>query len=239
MNIIHRIQLPATGRFTSGKTKTWNLSPDISISGDSIIHKGKTIFGAINEVERTIEIDRRLALESKGRLNPLLSHTALVPNVTYKITDKDNVHWFKTDELGRTIQTHHWVKSIYQQRIPSEQTKALMCKDEDTKPNTPKQVNDEGGHILADSAGGLPESINIFPQAYKVNHSKEWRSLETSIKNAVLKGDDVEVCTLFYYTGQCKRPIEYKYTLIVNGVSLVYSFDNTNLTIAEFNFSKK
>lgn len=233
MLISTQLSTPAVGRFTNGNTKTWNLSPDISISGDKIIHKGKTVFGVIDEARRVIEIDRRLALESGGRRNPLLSHTALVPNCTYKITDAENLHWFTTDNKGRTVKTHHWVKAIYRQRLNDEQTKALMCKDEDTKPNTPGQINDEGGHILADSAGGLPESINIFPQAYRVNHSSEWRGLETQIKNAVLRGDEVVLETEFTYKGSCKRPDAYTYLLSINGVTVRHSFDNKNLTLEE------
>lgn len=228
-----QISSQAVGRYTNGRTKTWNLSPDISVSGDKILHKGKTVFGRIDEARRVIEIDRRLALESGGRRNPLLSHTALVPNCTYKITDADNRHWFTTDHQGRTIKTKHNVKAIYRQRLNDEQTKALMCKDEDTKPNTPPQVNDEGGHILADSAGGLPESINIFPQAYRVNRSSEWRGLETQIKSAVLRGDDVLLETVFRYKGRFKRPDAYTYLLSINGKSTQHFFDNRNLTLDE------
>ncbi|MBI9010492.1 MAG: DNA/RNA non-specific endonuclease [Tenericutes bacterium] len=233
MEIKNQLQNHAIGRFTNNRTKTWILSPDITLSGDKITHKNKTDFGTIDEINRVITIDRRLALESKGRRNPLLSHTALVPNCTYKITDADNVHWFMTDEQGRTIKTKHWVKDIYRQRLNDEQTKALMCKDEDTKPNTPREINDEGGHILADSAGGLPESINIFPQAYRVNHSKEWRGLETQIKNAILNGDNVHVETEFRYNDACKRPENYTYYLTVNGSQSRHAFDNRNLTLDE------
>lgn len=228
-----QLQQPAQGRFTSGRTKTWNLSPDISLSGDKIIHKNKTVFGTMDESNRVITIDRRLALESKGRRNPLLSHTALVPNCTYKITDADNEHWFITDKQGRTIKTKHWVKAIYRQRLNDEQTKALMCKDEDTKPNTLREINDEGGHILADSAGGLPESINIFPQAYRVNHSKEWRGLETQIKNAILSGEIVHIETEFRYNATCKRPDNYTYQVTINNNTSMHSFDNRNLTLEE------
>ncbi|MGZ2371764.1 DNA/RNA non-specific endonuclease [Ancylomarina sp. YFZ004] len=163
----------------------------------------------------------------------MLSHTALLPNATYKITDQENIHWFTTDNLGRTIKTQHWVKAIYRQRLNDEQTKALMCKDEDTNPNTPRQINNEGGHILADSAGGLPESINIFPQAYRVNHSSEWRGLETSIKNAVINGANVIVETEFDYLNNCKRPTQYTYRLSINGQTTKHSFDNRNLTIED------
>ncbi|MGV8828295.1 MAG: DNA/RNA non-specific endonuclease [Breznakibacter sp.] len=227
--IKEQLQQPAYGRFTDGRTKTWNLSPDISVSGDRIIHKGKTVFGHIDEANRIVEIDRRQALESQGRRNPMLSHTALVPRCTYKITDAENVHWFSTDEQGRTIKTQHWVQAIYRQRLNDEQTKALMCKDEETKPNTPREINDEGGHILADSAGGLPESINIFPQAYCVNHSSAWRGLEIAIKNAILRGEAVVVETTFSYTGNCKRPNGYHYHLTINGESSSYEFVNQNL----------
>jgi len=233
MTINTQLSHQAVGRYTNGRTKTWNLSPDISVLGDKIMHKGRTVFGRIDKARRIIEVDRRLALESGGRRNPLLSHTALVPNCTYKIKDADNNHWFTTDDQGRTVKTKHWVKAIYRQRLNDEQTKALMCKDEDTKPNTPPQINDEGGHILADSAGGLPESINIFPQAYRVNRSSEWRNLETQIKNAVRRGDEVVLETSFSYNGLCKRPDAYTYLLHINGKSSLHSFDNRNLTIEE------
>jgi len=228
MSIPIELYKQAEGKFTSGRTKTWNLSPDITISGDNIIHKGKTVFGRIDDVNRVIEIDRRLALESRGRRNPLLSHTALISNCTYKITDAENEHWFITDKQGRIIKTKHWVKAIYRQRLNSEQTKALMCKDEDTKPHTPKHINDEGGHILADSAGGLPESINIFPQAYCVNHSSEWRSMETSIKNAVSRGISVCLETKFVYHSNCKRPDSYIYKINIGGSISVHEFKNIN-----------
>ncbi len=228
MSIKEDIKKEAIGRYTDGRIKKWSLSNTITISGNQILYNDKIAFGTIDEVNRVIAINRRLVLESDGKRNPLLSHTALVPNCTYKIQDGVNEHWFITDELGRTTRTKHWVKAIYHQRLNDEQTKALMCKDEDTKPNTPKEYNDEGGHILADSAGGLPESINIFPQAYRINHSKEWRSLETNIKNAVNNGDKVLVETEFSFSGASKRPKAYNYNVAINGEVNQFSFSNDN-----------
>ena len=92
MYLKNQLTQQAIGKFTNGKTKTWNLSPDITVSGDTIIHKNKTVFGGIDKTNRVLSINRRLALESRGRRNPLLSHTALVPNATYKIIDEKNEH---------------------------------------------------------------------------------------------------------------------------------------------------
>lgn len=218
----------AIGKFTNDKINIWRLSPDISVLGDDIIHRSKTRFGLIDEENKIIYIDRRMALESNGKRNPLLSHTALVPNVMYCVMDDLNKHEFYTDNLGRIIKSKHYPKVIYKGRLNDEQTKALMCRDEDTKPNTPKKINDEGGHILADSCGGLPESINIFPQAYCVNHSSEWRGMENRIKAAVEKEADVIVETKFEFRQECKRPYKYKYEVVIDCVSEKYEFLNVN-----------
>ena len=41
--IKQQLQQSVQGRFTSGRTKTWNLSPDITLSGDKIIYTNDAI----------------------------------------------------------------------------------------------------------------------------------------------------------------------------------------------------
>jgi hypothetical protein len=233
MTIKQHIYQKATGKKTNGDVLEWNLSRDVTVLENNIIYKGKIVFGEIDELSRSIFIDRRKALESKGRRNPLLSHTALVPNATYKIHDSENYHEFKTDSQGRTIKTFHRPTIIFKERLGAEQTKALQCKDEDTKTFPPEQISDEGGHILASSAGGLPETINIFPQAYCVNHSPEWRRMENKIKDAIENKCRAFLKTSFNYKDTCKRPVSYIYEISIDGNIMTFEFDNTNLTIQQ------
>lgn len=224
------IKKDATGRTTFGEKKTWKLSPDISIKGDDIYYMDKVKFGDIDEVNRIINVDRRKALEANNRRNPLLSHTALVPNVKYCILDYLNRHEYYTDSFGRMINSIHYPKHRFEYHLSSEQTKALMCKDEETIPNTPARFNDQAGHILATSCGGLPETINIFPQAYIVNNSSDWRSMENRIKDAINKDCEVIIKTTFFYKNECKRPYSYGYEIIIDSSSTLYEFENVNST---------
>ena len=228
MTIQEEIQKDTIGHFTDGRPDVCKLSKDISFKEGKILHLNNVVFGEIDEKGRVINIDRRKALESGGKLNPLLSHCSLATNATYIIIDLKNKHQFTTDNLGRIVLAEFSPVEIYNGRLPNEQSKALRFKDEDTTPHGPKQISDEGGHILADSAGGLPEGINIFPQAYAVNHSAEWRAMEIQIKNAVTKGKNIEVTARFKYSKNCRRPTEYKYSVEELGIVKEFIFENLN-----------
>ena len=169
-----------------------------------------------------------------------MSHTSLATNSTYIVNDAENTHVFYTDAKGRVERTEHKVKEIFLQRKNTEQTKALMCKEEDMAPynlfagtgkRAPIQIRDEGGHILADSIGGIPEAINIFPQAFAINHSSEWRGMETTIKKAIEQSKIVEVKTKFDYSGNDKRTSSFSYLVSINGAITKYYFKNINATL--------
>jgi hypothetical protein len=163
----------------------------------------------------------------------------LATNASYYVEDGANQHIFITDSMGRIIKTEHQIIELYPpKRVNTEQTKALMCREEDMAPyhkyeNTgkrpPFQIRDEGGHILADSIGGLPESINIFPQAFCVNHSSEWRGMEKLVQTALTAGQVAKVKTSFQFPGSSKRPKAYHYDISINGVNQSYQFINKNL----------
>jgi len=228
---------PATGKYITGEPKHWPFPKQISFEGNRLFYNGQA-FAEINESSRHLMIDRRKGLDAKGRINPFLSHTALLSDAQYEVIDGLNRHIFYTDAKGRVHKTEHQLKQIHsQQRDNREQTKALMCKDEDMAPynryagtgkRPPLQIRDEGGHIVADSIGGIPEAINIFPQAFAVNHSSEWRGMERSVKAALEQGQSVVIRTQFYYPSTSKRPKAYDYKVVINGNARDYSFENVN-----------
>ncbi|NPD46907.1 DNA/RNA non-specific endonuclease [Lentimicrobium sp. S6] len=234
--IKHQINTICKGKKITGEKLTWEFPKSLSFDKDQILYQGRA-FAQINEQKKEIHINRRKALSSKG-INPLLSHTALANNVKYIIEDGKNQHIFNTDAKGRIIKTEHLINELYApKRVNTEQTKALMCREEDMAPynkyegtgtRPPFQIRDEGGHILADSIGGLPESINIFPQAYCVNHSSEWRGMEKSVQTALKAGQVVIVKTEFKFISSSKRPDSYHYQVEINGWSRSYQFQNIN-----------
>lgn len=234
--MLTQLTIPAKGKYITGRDRTWKFPKSLSFSGNEILYKGKA-FARINESKKEIKIERRKALNSNG-INPLLSHTALATNTKYNIKDGDNLHVYITDSKGRIIKTEHHIDELHStKRVPREQTKALMCREEDMSPyikydgtgtHPPIQIRDEGGHILADSIGGLPESINIFPQAHCINHKSEWRGMENSIQTALKAGQVVLVRTSFQFPKSSKRPRAYKYEVTINGFTKSYQFNNKN-----------
>jgi len=236
-SIKQQITKACIGKFINGDDKLFPFPKQITFEGNKILYNGQA-FAEFDESRRHLLINRRLGLDNRGRINALLSHTALLPSVTYKVIDEANTHIFYTDSKGRINKTVHQLTKRYtQQRDNREQTKALMCKNEDMAPynlyagtgkRPPFQIRDEGGHIIADSIGGIPEAINIFPQAYVVNHSSEWRGMEKSIKVALEQGEHVHIKTQFHYPLLSNRPKAYDYWVKINGISKKFSFVNKN-----------
>lgn len=236
-SIKHQITQTAIGKHITGEPKYWKFPKQITFEGNKILYNGQT-FAEFDESRRHLLINRQLGLDNRGRINAFLSHTALLSSVTYKVIDGTNTHIFYTDTKGCISKTEHQLTEIYtQQRDNREQTKALLCKNEDMVPynlyagtgkRPPFQIRDEGGHIIADSIGGIPEAINIFPQAFVVNHSSEWRGMEKSIKTALEKGEVVHIKTQFHYPLLSKRPDAYDYWVVIDGVSKKFSFLNKN-----------
>lgn len=78
--------------------------------------------------------------------------------------------------------------------------------------DTDPKLKDEGGHAFAASNGSPKEMAYIFPQAYRVNHSKEWKALEKIQKNEIKKAKtnngkiDLYTESHFEYPGESKRP---------------------------------
>lgn len=246
-DVFEQMKRPAIGKHIDGRIATKQLDKDITLQGNKLFYKGKE-FASIDAQAKAILVDRRAAL--KNGINPLLSHPKLLENYKYVVKDGKNTHIFKTDNFGRVYETEHEIfeKVSYRNKstemdnlLKREQNNAKLYGDEISSKTTIKnltnkqhqKLSDEGGHFLADSAGGIPESINITSQAYKVNHSSKWRGLENSIVTSVKNGDVVIVKNKQLYSDKSRRSSGAVIDLQINGKTEQFSFDNINNTLED------
>src|SRR5690606_27928390 len=108
-------------------------------------------------------------------------------NYRYVVKDGVNEHIFVTDHLERVMYSEHRLITRYptSRNVVSQNNAKLFGDEMSSKTSIDgltnlqhRKLSDEGGHYLADAAGGIPETINITSQAYRVNHSVKWRRME-------------------------------------------------------------
>lgn len=228
------VQKPSEGITTIGKKETYPLDPRITIKNGAILYNGEK-FGSINESTRVIDIDREKGIDHKG-VNTFLSHTNLAPYATYNVNHGLNKTIYKTDGIGRCLNIENIAKETGNLRSINDQVKALRTKNEQTLPNTNAKINDQGGHYIAKSNGGIPESINIFPQAYQLNNSPHFKEMERTINSALGSGSTVKTNIDVHYKGLSFRPDTLAYKVQFDGgEKMEYRFENTNLTQEELN----
>ena len=231
-SITDSIQKSSEGYYTDGRNIKYNFEKDLSIIKNEIRFKGEK-FGTIDEKTRSIQIDREKGLNSKG-INTFLSHTTLAPNASYDVTHGLNKTIYNTDGIGRCKSIIDVAKETGNARCISEQVKALRTKNEQTIPNTDYRINDQSGHYIASRNGGIPESINLFPQAYKLNNSKEFKYMEKTINTAIDAGLTVKTSIEVNYQGLSFRPDSLVYKVEIDGEKMVrYKYENTNHTQKE------
>lgn len=236
ISIAESIKRSSEGVTTLGKKEIYNLDKKNTLENGTLYFEGKK-FGTINEKTRLINIDRENGLNSKG-INTFLSHTQLAPNVTYDINHGLNRTIYKTDGIGRCNSIENIAKETGNARSISDQVKALRTKSEQTTPYTNPKINDQGGHYIASCNGGIPESINIFPQAHKVNNGT-FREMEKTIKKAIDQGKSVETNIAINYRALSNRPDSLTYKVQVDGGNIMeFKYDNINLTQKELNALK-
>lgn len=193
-----------------------------------------TIVGTIDTQKRIFKLDRQKALIDG--ICPILAYPKLLGNYTYIICDGRNIHELRIDVLGRCIFGHFEINNKTNYRSPSEQTKALQFKDGEVRyPSSNKlfnKYNDEGGHIMPASAGGLPEVFNILAESYNSNCSQK-RSMERSLSEAVNQNQKVIVDVIFNYDGESLRSSNSNYKVVIDGCITDYEFTNLNLEISE------
>lgn len=239
-NTFKKIQRSASGTYINGATAFKKFPKEITLVENKIFYNNKS-FGSIDPKNKVINIDRRAAL-TKNNVNPFLDHPRLLPDYKYVVQDGVNEHIFITDDLERVIYSEHRLLAKYSKnRNVVSQNNAKLYGDEISSKTSlngltngqHRKLSDEGGHYLADSAGGIPESINITSQAYRVNHSQKWRSMENEISSALEKGENVFVKNRQLYDNSSRRPSGSIYEVIINGKRKEFSFDNINYSLED------
>lgn len=203
------------------RKKTFKLKKGINFENNKITYKS-VLFGSYDENCREIFINRVLAQDKKG-LNVLLKHPSYPSNATIIVSDGKNIHKFFTDSMSRVIKVSAIIRERNTHRVANEQTKGKLLGDEKGYVDTCPKNKDQGGHRIACSAGGIPEVINIYPQAYYLNNSKCYRDFERECSKAVNNGK-AKIEIEFTYADD-KRPVSLRTKL--NGVH-GKSFHNEN-----------
>lgn len=231
-SISDSVQKPSEGITTLGKKQVYPLDSQVTIEKGDLYYNGVQ-FGNINENTRQIYIDREKGLDQRG-INSFLSHTGLAPYATYNINHGLNTTIYKTDGIGRCLSVENIAKERGNLRSENEQVRALRTKNEQTLPNTHPKINDQAGHYIASSNGGIPESINLFPQAYRVNNGSDFKNMERMSKSALKAGSTVKTSIDVNYKGLSFRPDSLKYKVQIDGGQILeYKFDNKNYTQKE------
>lgn len=240
VNTFEKIQRSARGTYINGTSAIKKFPKEITLVENKLFYNNKP-FGIIDPKIKVIKIDRRAAL-TPNNINPFLDHPKLLADYKYVVKDGVNEHMFKTDNLERVIYSEHKLLAKYSKnRNVVSQNNAKLFGDEISSKTSLKDLNnsqhrklsDEGGHYLADSAGGIPEYINITSQAYRVNHSKKWRSMESEISAALARGENVLVKNIQLYNNSSRRPSGSIYEVIINGKMKKFEFDNINNTLKD------
>lgn len=218
---------------TDERVRTETLDKDLRFENGNIFYKDK-LCGNYNEVDRTIFIDQQKCLNSKG-LNPITSHPSLATNATIEVINGKNRHIIETDNLGRktrltNIFKEKIVDNVKGNRENDEQTKAKMFGDEDGFVDSHYKQKDQGGHGTSASGGSLKEMAFIFPQAHKVNNSKEWKEIENAQRKEINR-EVVDFTTVneFEYEGNSKRPKTVNSEIKSKNFNLSTKFNNSNL----------
>ncbi|WP_198913848.1 DNA/RNA non-specific endonuclease [Tenacibaculum finnmarkense] len=175
------------------------------------------IFSKNNEflgVLRKNQITATPGVSSKN-FNKLININKLLPNTTYKLGQAI----YKTDNLGRVIE-------VYVARLPKSIVKSSRSKMNQGLTVLEKdgiKGIDDGGHLIANSLGGISEKINYIPQNSTLNRGK-WNKLEQKVllNRKYIKDYSIKVI----YEGESMRPKYLKMSFENKGIKESYNFIN-------------
>src|SRR5690554_2034918 len=188
---------------------------DARFENDTIYYKNEKI-GKYDEKNRTIFVDdgHFKSVFGADKINPITGHPGLPSNCEITVKSGNNTHVFKTDASSRVYYQKSKITENFRSRYIDQQTRAKRHKDEEGFVDSDPMVKDEGGHGQADSAGGLGEMINIFPQARRVHRSNEWKKQEYYQQKMIGEEEiDFESDKYYFYDGKSKRPVQIRVSI--------------------------
>ncbi|MCX5815167.1 MAG: DNA/RNA non-specific endonuclease [Proteobacteria bacterium] len=166
-----------------------------------------------------------------GQDRDLLNNKELPSNSEIKVYDydKNNFTVYNTDESSRVSEFIRPEIKI----IPSENryfdanqtSKTIACKDGEYD-NYGNKL-DDGGHLIANEFGGIPEQINLVPMESTTNRHGEWRLMEKDLEKAIANNQKIsEFRGHCIYDDSSKRPSGFEVTYNVDGKPVSVYIDN-------------
>lgn len=180
-----------------------------------------------NKLLGTFEKDRITAIAGEGgkKLNPFLNIHPLMPNTRYKIGNNS----IYSDVLGRVekmvcpIMSNETkvVRSGLEQGLSKKLKDGKVIVDEFGNPIKVKagyyRYSDDGGHLLANTHGGISEQINVLPMTNEANKI-HFREIENKISKALSEGKTVKDYTVYpKFNGKSGRPVKFKISFYIDG----------------------
>lgn len=187
----------------------------------------KLLDSKTNKLLGTFEKDRITAIAGEGgkKLNPLLNIHPLMPNTHYKIGN----NYTYSDALGRVekmvcpIMSNETkvARSGIEQGLSKKLKDGRVILDEFGNPTKVKagyyRYSDDGGHLLANTHGGISEQINVLPMTNNAN-KVYFKEIENKITKAISEGKTVKDYTVSpKFTGKSGRPDKFKVSYYIDG----------------------
>ena len=139
-------------------------------------------------------------------LSPKVDNVDIAAEVNF--THVEGNYTYKIDELGRPVNVSGKIELADGERNQYAQLKAG---------GTDRLTSDDGGHIIAREFGGSGEIHNLVPMDSTINRSGEYRQLETTLKNYVNEGYEVDGDFSLEYEAESLRPKVFDITYTVDG----------------------
>ncbi|MGQ7945090.1 DNA/RNA non-specific endonuclease [Flavobacterium sp. WC2509] len=180
-----------------------------------------------NKLLGTFEKDRITAIAGEGgnKLNPLLNIHPLMPNTRYKIGNNSTY----SDAFGRVkkmvcpLMSNETkvARSGIEQGLSKKLKDGRIILDEFGNPIKVKagyyRYSDDGGHLLANTHGGISEQINVLPMTNDANKI-HFKAIENKISKALSEGKTIKDYTVSpKFTGKSGRPDKFKVSYYIDG----------------------
>lgn len=180
-----------------------------------------------NKLLGTFKKDKLEAIAGEGgkKLNPLLNIHPLIPNTHYKVGSNSTY----TDAFGRVkkmicpimSKESKVARSSIEQGLSKKLKDGRVIVDEFGNPKKVKagyyRYSDDGGHLLANTHGGISEQINVLPMTNNANKIY-FKEIENKITKAISSGKTVKEYTVIpKFTGKSGRPDKFYISYYING----------------------
>jgi archaellum component FlaC len=146
--------------------------------------------------------------------NKILNKEPLLKNMTYEVDGFS----YKTDDLGRVLDTEADLDNVVRVRLGNQQIRAVDIKEG-------IRGTDQGGHIIASRFFGPGEQINLYPMSANLNLGA-WKQMENIWADALVAGSDVKINVKSVYSGTVKRPDAFEVEYWIDGVKTKRTFIN-------------